>query len=451
MPHALRPSRRELLQLASAAGLLGSCSGWLPALAQQLADHPQRRRHCVLLWMNGGPSQTDTFDMKPGHPNGGEFKEVATRVPGIRFSEHLPLLAQQADQLAILRGLNTKEGDHGRATYLMRTGHPPGGPLRYPTLGSALSKQLGDDAAELPNYVSIGAAQGFNPEAFSPGFLGPRYAAATVGQTNVFEAAPESPPDAARADNFAQLGLDFLRLPDGVSPSQADARLDLWRSLQGRFLARHSAENAASQHTVYQRALRLLRSKAAAAFDLSQEPDSVREAYGRGRFGQGCLMARRLIEVGVPFVEVALGTEPGSVGWDTHQNNFPAVQSLCRQLDAGWATLMRELRERGLLESTTVVWMGEFGRTPTINANAGRDHFPAAWTCVLGGGGIGGGQAHGATSADGREVVDGKVQVGDVLATVCQALGVDPATENTTPVGRPVMIAEGTPVAAVLS
>jgi hypothetical protein len=192
-----------------------------------------------------------------------------------------------------------------------------------------------------------------------------------------------------------------------------------------------------------------MNSKEAAAFDLSEEANEVREAYGRGPFGQGCLIARRLIERGVPFVEVTLGG--GGLGWDTHQNNFPGVKSLSEQLDAGWGTMMTELKDRDLLRDTTFLWMGEFGRTPAINPNAGRDHFPDAWTCVFAGGGIQGGQAYGKTSADGTEVEEGKVGVGDVLATLCKAVGVDPDTENISQLGRPIKIAEGAPISDILT
>ncbi|MBW3597118.1 MAG: DUF1501 domain-containing protein, partial [Planctomycetes bacterium] len=174
-------------------------------------------------------------------------------------------------------------------------------------------------------------------------------------------------------------------------------------------------------------------------------------AYGRGRFGQGCLMARRLIERGVPFVEVSLGFESGNLGWDTHQNNFAAVRNLSAQLDAGWGTLMTELKDRGLLDSTTILWIGEFGRTPKINDNAGRDHFPAAWSCVLAGGGVKGGQAFGRTSDSGEEVIDGKTDIGHVLATLCRAVGVSPYKENISNEGRPVRLVEGDPIDAVLA
>jgi hypothetical protein len=429
---------------AAGLGVLGySASGWLPVLADSIASDPQRRRHCILLWMTGGPTQTDTFDMKPGHENGGEFQEVETKVPGLRFSEHLPKLGIMADELAVVRSLSTKEGDHGRGTYLMRTGHQPMGPIRYPSIGASLSKELGSDADEVPNYVSIAPYRAFNQAAFGPGFLGPRYAPLSVGATDVFQQQPQQNPD-----DYAELRVDDLGSLSGEGQS---GRLDLWNSLEEGFLATHRAPAPITHSTVYQRALKLMNSAAARAFDLSEEPERVRDAYGRGRFGQGCLMARRLIEQGVAFVEVSLGTFAGSIGWDTHQNNFPAVKALSAELDAGWGTLMAELKERGLLESTTILWMGEFGRTPQINRAAGRDHFPAAWSCVLAGGGIAGGQAYGRTSADGTTVEESKVDVGDVLATLCSALGVDPSHQNISEMGRPIRLAEGEPIQQILA
>jgi hypothetical protein len=440
--------RRQLLQ-AAGLGLLGySASGWAPLLADEVAQAPGRRRHCILLWMSGGPTQTDTFDMKPGHANGGEFKEAATKSPGLRFSEHLPKLAEQAERLAVIRSLSTKEGDHGRGTYLMLTGHQPMGPIRYPNIGASLSKELGSESDAVPNYVSISPYRAFNQAAFSPGFLGPRYAPLTVGATDLFQAQPQP----QNNNSYAELRVDDLRLPDGVGKEQYEGRLDLWRSLQTSFISRHKAGSPVAHDTVYQRAVKLMNSEAAKGFDLSDEPDKVRDAYGRGRFGQGCLMARRLIERGVSFVEVSLGTfGNGTVGWDTHIANFKTVKDLSAELDAGWATLMSELADRGLLDSTTILWMGEFGRTPTITPQGGRDHFPAAWSCVLAGGGIKGGQAYGKTSEDGMKVEEGKVDVGDVLATLCEALGVKPDKQNISELGRPIRIAEGTPIKEVLA
>ena len=247
------------------------------------------------------------------------------------------------------------------------------------------------------------------------------------------------------------MGLDFLRPPGGLDNPSFRRRMEIWKRLQTGFLENRPSGNAIAQNTAYERAIRLMQSKASSAFNLSEEPLKVRESYGRGRFGQGCLLARRLIEREVPFVEVALGAFSGEdPGWDTHLNNFPAVERLCGQLDSGWSQLMIDLENRGLLETTTILWIGEFGRTPGINDNGGRDHFPGAWSCAFAGGGIQGGQVYGKTSDDGMEVVDGKLDVGDILATLCTALGVDPAAENVTPIGRPIRLVEADAVAALL-
>jgi hypothetical protein len=443
-----RSSRRQWMQAAS-LGLLGaSASGWFPLLAEELAANPKRRRHCILLWMTGGPTQTDTFDMKPGHAaNAGEFKEVATKTPGLRFSEHLPKLGEMANRLAVVRSLSTKEGDHGRGTFVVRTGQKPQGPIQYPSIGSSLSKSLGrlDDA--VPSYVSISPYRAFNQAAFGPGFLGPRHAALTVGATDGF-----GPQQATAAGGYAELKVDDLTPATGIDAAQFTSRLDLWRALQTKFMATHRGPSPVAHQTVYDRALALMNSSAAKAFDLSEEPASTRDAYGTGRFGQGCLMARRLIESGVSFVEITLGSVGNDIfGWDTHQNNFTQVKALSTELDNGWGTLMKELAERDLLESTTILWIGEFGRTPKINPQAGRDHFPAAWTCVFAGGGIKGGQAYGKTSDSGEEVTEGQVDVPDVLATLCAAVGVDPETKNVSDQGRPIKIAEGKAIREILA
>lgn len=436
-------SRRDWLRYSAAAFGVAS-SNWVSPIANVLAESTERKRHCVLLWMAGGPSQMDTFDLKPDHANGGEYKEIATSVPGLRISEHLPGLAKHADQLAVVRGLSTKEGDHGRGTYLMRTGHAPGTPVKYPTIGSSISKELGSDSAPLPNYVAINQNIPFAADAFGPGFLGPKYSAATV---NGSDATPNG--DANGEPGFAQLRVDNLHLTDGVTRVRSAKRQQLWEQMQQEFIASRPVSPVLAHDTIYRRAVRTMHSKESEAFDLSQETTETREAYGRGRFGQGCLVARRLIERGVPFVEVSLGA--GGLGWDTHVNNFQSVKTLSEQLDAGWSTLMTELKDRGLMEDTTILWMGEFGRTPNINPQGGRDHFPNAWTCVFAGGGVAGGQAYGKTSADGTEVEEGKVEVGDVLATLCEAVGIDPETENTSPLGRPHKIAEGSAITEILA
>jgi hypothetical protein len=253
------------------------------------------------------------------------------------------------------------------------------------------------------------------------------------------------------SDGYPQLRVKDLAPSAGITSDRMQKRLALWKGLQSEFLATHCAGAPKLHHSVYENAVGLMNSKDAEAFNLEAEPEEVREAYGNSVFGQGCLLARRLIERGVPFVEVSLGTNSGGVGWDTHSDNFNQVRQLSESLDAGWATLMKELDERGLLDATTILWMGEFGRTPNINPNAGRDHFPTAWSCVLAGGGIAGGQAYGQTSENGLEVVDGKVGADDVLATLCEALGVPADTMQMSNVGRPIRLTEGTPIRGVLT
>jgi uncharacterized protein (DUF1501 family) len=393
--------------------------------------------------MAGGPSQTDTFDMKPGHPNGGAFKEQATRAAGLRFSEHLPKLAEHAERLAVVRSLSTKEGDHERGAHLVRTGHSPIGDVAYPSIACSLAKELADASSILPSYVSVAPPQQLSPAAFGPGFLGARYASAIVGASAAGAATPATPPA-----GFAQLKLDDLERPPGVDQRQATRRMQLWETLEERFLRDRSDAAYAAHRALYRKAAGMMHPEVQAAFDLAEEPDDTRRRYGPGQFGQGCLLARRLVERGVAFVEVALGN---GLGWDTHQDNFRQVQRLSDELDAGWATLMTELDERGLLDSTTILWIGEFGRTPMINQMAGRDHFPAAWSCVFAGGGVGGGQAYGRTSADGMSVEENKVAIGDVLATLCSAVGVPPDHENITPAERPIKLAEGNPIREILA
>ncbi len=436
--NAPRLSRRDALRLA-AAGVVGfSTSGWIERLAAGAAADPKRRKAVILLWMTGGPSQTDTFDPKPKHANGGEFKPIETAVPGIFVSEHLPRLAKQMKDIAIIRSMNTKEGDHSRATYNLRTGYASQGPIHYPTLGSLVSKELGDEAAELPNFVSITPVRAFNPAAFGPGFLGPQYAPLVVGERNAVD--PQAGADASRLS----FKVEDLNPPDGINTRRVDDRLGLLASLRKDFQESHPGVTPLSHQDAYLRAVRLMRSSAARAFELDEEPVKVRDAYGQTAFGQGCLLARRLVERGVPFVEVSLSSVAGEMafGWDTHQQNFDAVKKLSGVLDPAWAALMDDLRTRGLLDSTLIVWMGEFGRTPKINVNAGRDHFPNAWTTVLAGGGIKGGQVIGDTGVDGLQVKDRPVSVPDLLATVCKAVGVDPMGQNLSDVGRPIRVVD---------
>lgn len=457
---SLTHSRREWMRMfARGAGALGvsslSLSGWLPALAEEVAGHPKRHRSCILLWMPGGPSQIDTFDPKPGHKNGGEFKPIDTSVPGIQISEHLPNLAKQMNHLALIRSMQTKEGDHGRATYHLRTGYLPQGPVRYPTLGSLVSHELGSESAELPNFVSVMPNRLLSPTAYGAGFLGPRFAPLVVGA--------EPPRRQRAADGGPAMEFPFgpplevrnIRPRSEITAPQSDSRLELLTSMEDEFRSQRPGISAESHQSAYSQAVRMMRSQAVGAFNLDEEPAALREAYGKNRFGQGCLLARRLVERGVPFVEVALSDAMGGmgIGWDTHQQNFEGVKALSGVLDPAWGTLMQDLQDRGLLESTLVVWMGEFGRTAVINDQGGRDHFPTAWTTVLGGGGIRGGQVYGQTDEGGEKVIDKPVKVADLLATMTTALGIDPKKENMSNVGRPIPLTDrdGAPVTDLLT
>jgi hypothetical protein len=367
--------------------------------------------------MAGGPSQLDTFDLKPAHTNGGPFEEIATAAPGVKISEHFRKLASQMKHLAVLRSMRTREGDHERATAHLRTGYLPQGSIRFPTLGSLVSNELADMDADLPGFVSVMPQGAFAQSAVAAGFLGPRHAPLVV------------------AGNGETLKVEDLKSPS-VSAERSQRRLELLREMEARFLTSRSGSGTASHVTAYDRAARLGREAAAQAFDLTQEKDNLRDQYGRGLFGQGCLMARLLVERGVPFVEVTLG------GWDTHDNNFEQVKSLCGVLDPAWATLIGDLKSRGLLDNTLIVWMGEFGRTPGINPRNGRDHYPGAWSAVLGGSGIKGGQTIGRTSKDGSTVEDRPVSAPDLMATICLALGLDPKKQNMSNVNRPIRLAD---------
>ncbi len=405
-------SRREFLRL-SAAGVGGaSLSGWLGVLAGRAAEAKVKPKSCVLLWMDGGPSHKDTFDLKPGTANGGEFKPIDTNVPGIQISEHFPQFAQLMNHAAILRGMTTGEGAHGRARYFMHTGYKEGsGGIVHPSLGSIVSAELGRPEYPLPNFVAVGG------RSFGSGFLGPRHQPLIVANP------------AAGVENLRPV----------VGAAQFQKRVGLLEEMEQAFFREYEADSAHAHRTTYRRAVELMQSKEAKAFDITQEPEKVREAYGKGRFGEGCLLARRLVETGVSFVEVVLG------GWDTHQNNFQRVKNLSAQVDPAMSSLVRDLKERGLLDSTLVVWMGEFGRTPKINsrgAQPGRDHYPRAWSSVLIGGGIKAGQVVGKTDAEGAAVADRPISALDFLATICKVVGVDHNKQNQSPIGRPIRIVD---------
>lgn len=382
-----RVTRRDLLKLAAAGVASASCSGWFGLLADRAARAASRgakHKSCILLWMAGGPAQSHTFDLKPG----GDYKPISTSVTGIEVSEHLPKIAKQIHNLALLRSMKTGDGNHRTATYLMHTGfrQGSGGGIVHPALGAMVAAELGKPEFELPNYVSVGNSVG-------PGYLGPKYAPLVV--------------------NDFERGLPDLR---GMgNPSEIGERVSLVEELDKAFLNDYQANSTRAHQASLQKALQLMHSDKTKAFELGSEKDSIRDAYGRSRFGQGCLLARRLVEAGVPFVEVALG------GWDTHQGASQRVKTLSEQLDPGFATLISDLKDRGLLDSTLVIWMGEFGRSP----KNGSQHYARAWTSILAGAGLKVGQVVGATDTSGADVKDRPISSPDFMATVCKALGID--------------------------
>jgi hypothetical protein len=372
---------------------------------------PARAKACIWLWLNGGPSHIDTFDPKPGTSAGGPFKAIATRARGVQISEHLPLLAERADDFAIVRSMTSREGNHDRARYLLHSGYAPTPTLAHPSLGAWTAEELPDPNLELPAFVSIGGPS------HDGGFLGVQYAPFVV--RNVSRA------------------LENVELPAHVDGARFDRRNQLFSSMETSFAAATGDAKIEQRRAVYQSAVRMMRSHDLAAFDVSGEPEGNQRAYGDHDFGRGCLVARRLVQAGVKFVEVSLD------GWDTHKDNFARTKALMSVLDNAASALFRDLAQRKLLDSTLVVIAGEFGRTPTINGNDGRDHYPQAWSAVVGGGGIRGGQAYGKTNDDGSQVVEHPVSVADLMATLATCLGLDPDKIVTTPVGRPIALTDG--------
>ncbi|MGF1579705.1 MAG: DUF1501 domain-containing protein [Gemmataceae bacterium] len=408
-------TRRDFAKL-SAAGVLGAgMSGWLDILATRAAEQRQQNhKACILLWMDGGPSHKDTFDLKPGTEHAGEFSEINTNVAGIKISEHLPKIAQVMNRGALIRGMSTGEGAHGRAKHFMHTGYREGvGGLAYPSIGSIASDEIGDDTNPLPNYVCIGNT----PNGSGSGFLGAAHQPLVVR-------------DPARGvENLAAY----------VERTQMDNRLGLLQELESGFNRTYQSNIGAAHRTTYQRAVSLMRDRGRRAFDVTLESEQTRRRYGTSRFGQSCLMARRLVEAGVSFVEVTLG------GWDTHQRNWDRVRQNSAQIDPAINALVNDLRTNGKLDDTLIVWMGEFGRTPRINTRGnqpGRDHYPRAWTSAMWGGGIRGGQVIGATDAEGARVTERPVSAIDFLATVCSIIGIDYTKFNNTRIGRPIRLVD---------
>ena len=372
--------------------------------------------------MNGGPSQAHTFDIKEGR----EFKAIDTSVTGVQISEYLPKLAKQMHHCTLLRGMSTGEAEHIRARYLMHTGYKQVGSVAYPGLGCAVSAELGRADAELPNFVTINGGVDGNdangPFRSVPAHLGPQHAPLHVADP------AKGVENLKPADTLAELG-------------ERAAFLD---KANRRFLARAGGAAGEAHLSAHKRGIDLLHSVKAKVFDLAQEPDRVRAAYGDTKFGRACLMARRLVEAELPFVEVSLG------GWDDHGGAANEVKRRSAYLDPAMSALIDDLKERGLLDTTLVVWMGEFGRSPHDNGIA---HYPRAWTALLAGAGLKVGQVVGRTDKTGKTVEDRPVSAADFMATVFTALGIDSKKSRETPDGRPISVVDpgGKSVSEVLN
>jgi hypothetical protein len=404
--------RRDFLRGISAASIAAGTLSWRDLVTLKAAELNKQGRACIFLWMQGGPSQFETFSPLPGHANGGETKAIDTSVSGIQVSDNFPKVAQVLQHAAIIRSMTSKEGSHPRASYLLHTGYLPTASVQYPCFGSIVAQKVVRSELELPAFVRIGARLRNDTGA---GLLGVEYD-------------PFIMPEAGK-------------LPTNTQPTTDVPRYTRRLGLLGRLEAGHAATSAkqevAEHQKLYKKASRMILSSQMKAFDLEGEPTAMREAYGSSQFGAGCLLARRLVETGVPCVEVVLN------GWDTHLENFPRVKELAGQVDQPLAALLTDLSQRGMLDRTLVVWMGEFGRTPKINPRAGRDHYPKAFNALVAGGGIKGGQVIGKVTDDGTEVADRPVTPVDLFQTFCKSLEIDPAAENIAPNGRPIKIVDG--------
>jgi hypothetical protein len=392
--------RRFLGSMAAGAAAIAGNLGLMdalksPALAGELKKHQKR---VILLWLAGASSQLETWDPKPGTSTGGPFRAIDTNVPGIRISELMPKLAKRMDRTTIIRSLNTKNGDHGGAARMMMRGRMEDPSVRYPDLGAVVAKELGRAQSPVPDYVSFYApteGRDFAPGA--SGFLGSRFSPIEL-TTNLI---PEN-----------------IRRPESLTELDHRERADLRELLSRRFERGRPSTALSSHNEAYQRVRGLMASDT--LFDVSREPQKVRDAYGPSQFGEQALVARRLIEAGVPFVRVA------RAWWDSHGQNFETHQELVPELDQVMSTLLDDLENRGLLQDTLVITMAEFGRTPTINASLGRDHFAAAWSATLSGCGIKGGSVFGKTDEKGQAVVDGQVGAPELFATIYKAVGINP-------------------------
>jgi|EP01047_Picozoa_sp_COSAG01_P051279 hypothetical protein len=396
-----------------------------PAIASgQPVNRVGKAKAVIYLYMNGGMSHLDTFDTKPGAETQGPVESIKTSADGVQLSEFFPLLSKQMHNVAVVNSMNSTQGAHAQGNYFMHTSYSLRGTIKHPDMGAWASKHLGKINPGLPANVKVGGAS----SGLGGGFLESKFAALPIGN-------PES-------------GLQYSSLLDGVTNSRFGRRLRKLKDMNSEFASSYDTKEARAYASMYDEAVTLMKSKDLESFDLKQETDAVRDRYGRDPFGQGCLLARRLVENGVRFVEVNNG------GWDTHGDNFGKVAEKGAVLDRALASLLADLESSGLLDSTLVVLATEFGRTPQIfqERDNGRNHYPQAFSCLLAGGGIKGGQKYGKTDKEGREVIDNLVTVPDFNATIATAMGIPLDKKTMSPSMRPFTVADkGEPVMGLLS
>lgn len=390
-------SRRSLLKgtLATAAGGTVLNLGSLfhsRAVAEEAARQGKR---CILLWLNGGASQFETFDMKVGRETGGPFRPIQSKLPGVEVCELMPKIAGMMDDLCVIRSMRTSQIDHPGGIHLMHTGYQETTGVRYPELGAIVGKYLGNPSLDLPSFIKISS----NGDS-GAGLLGPKYAPFKLDQNG-------------RLPPFSKSNLDV---------SAESRRHELRAFVEDEYAKRHPAETSKMHREAYDAARRL--QNTLDVFDAEEEWPKYKELYGDSLVGKRCLIARRLVEAGVPFVEV------GQSGYDTHADNFSGHKGLLPPMDHAWSGLLTDLKQRGLFDDTLVIWMGEIGRTPRINNRSGRDHYVRAWSTALAGAGVKRGYVHGKTDENGYDVVDGKVTEGDFFGTVYKALGIDPTIQH---------------------
>lgn len=408
-------SRRDFLRVAaSALGLSFAVPGLDLRAAQQRG--PERAKSFLTIWLGGGPSQLESWDPHPGTRIGGQVSAIPTTIPGVEISDFYPQVAEQLHHVSLIRSLVSKEGDHERASYMLHTGYRPEPTLVHPSIGSIAIHERPNEAVEIPQFVALGEAE-FPPRG---GFLGDRF-------------------DAYRIFSPGENGQNIKALVEQDRQNRRLANLEIVSKsfLRGRKV---KAEQTLHQHTI-DAALRMMTSDQLKAFSIESESEGIRAAYGDHPFGRGCLVARRLIEVGVRSIEVTLQ------GFDSHANNHEGQAARAKTLDPALATLLKDLVDRDLLQSTIVLVTGEFGRTPTINPLGGRDHWPSGFSCLLGGGGLQKGVLIGETDPTG-DVAQPKdpIEVADLYATILSRLGVEYEKEVITPIGRPMKLCSGQPI-----